>query len=147
MVPSSFGLPLPPYDNFKISLNLYACSSRSYKFDNYDKTTYKVSTYCQIPQANLITRLFTAPQLSFGPLSRGSVTNLMLITVFDPLFDPKVTGSLGLSQYPSSSECSALTHFSISLVHKYVNLKEPYNQGIKEQVTNKKNLKKKTGFT
>ena len=61
----------------------------------------------------------------------------MLIAAFDPLFDPKVTGSLGLSQYPSSSECSALTHFSISLVHKYVNLKEPYNQGIKEQVTNK----------
>ena len=147
MVPSIFGQPPPPYDNFKISANLCACSSKSYKYDNYDKTTYKVSTYCYILQANLITRLFTAPQLSFGPLSRGSVTNLMLITVFDPLFDPKVTGSLGLSQYPSSSECSALTHFSISLVHKYINLKEPYNQGIKEQVTNKKNLKKKTGFT
>ena len=25
------------------------CSSKSYKYDNYDKTKYKVSSYCQIP--------------------------------------------------------------------------------------------------
>ena len=35
----------------------------------------------------------------------------------------------------------------MNLAHKYVNLKEPYNQDIKEQVTTKKILKKKTGFT
>ena len=35
----------------------------------------------------------------------------------------------------------------MSLAHKYINLKEPYNQDIKEQVTIKKLLKKKTGFT
>ena len=35
----------------------------------------------------------------------------------------------------------------MSLDHKYVNLKEPYNPDIKEQVTTKKVLKKKAGFT
>ena len=34
----------------------------------------------------------------------------------------------------------------MSLVHKYVNLKEPYNQDIKDRVTIKYFLKKKTGF-
>ena len=66
----------------------------------------------------------------------------MLVTTQGHL---KVTGSLGLSQDPSDSECSTLTHFSMSLAHKYVNLREP--QDIKEQVTTKKVLKKKTGFT
>ena len=55
--------------------------------------------------------------------------------------------SLGLSQDPPDSECSTLTHFSMSLARNYVNLKKPYNQDIKEQVTTKKFLKKKTGFT
>ena len=55
--------------------------------------------------------------------------------------------SLGLSQDPSDSKCSALTHFSMSPAHKYVNLKKAYNQNIKEQVTIKKCLKKETGFT
>ena len=35
----------------------------------------------------------------------------------------------------------------MSLVQKYVNLKEPFNQDIKEQATTKNFLKKKTGFT
>ena len=43
-----------------------------------------------------------------------------------------VTGTLELSQDPSNSECSALTHFSKSLARKYINLREPYNQDIKE---------------
>ena len=55
----------------------------------------------------------------------------MLICVWY-LFDPKVTRSLGLSQEPSNSEYSTLTHFYMSLARKYVNLKEPYNQDIKE---------------
>ena len=52
-----------------------------------------------------------------------------------------------MSQNPSDFECSALTYFSMGLAHGYVNLKEPYNQDIKERVTNKKFLKKKTGLT
>ena len=35
----------------------------------------------------------------------------------------------------------------MSLAGKYVNLKEPYNQDIKEHVINKSFLKKKTYFT
>ena len=35
-----------------------------------------------------------------------------------------------MSQDPSDSESSALTHFSMSLGRKYVNLKEPYNHVI-----------------
>ena len=54
---------------------------------------------------------------------------------------------LGLSQDSSNSECSTLIHFSISLVHIYVNLKEPYNQDIKEKVTSKNFLEKKADFT
>ena len=52
-----------------------------------------------------------------------------------------------MNQDPSDFECSTLTYFSMSLDHKYVNLKEPYNQDIKEQVTTKNVLKKKTDFT
>ena len=47
----------------------------------------------------------------------------------------KVTGSLVLSQDHSDSECSVLTHFSISLARKYVNLKELYKKDIKYYVT------------
>ena len=36
---------------------------------------------------------------------------------------------------------------AVSLLHKYVNLKEPYNKDIKEKATSKIFLKKKTGFT
>ena len=68
----------------------------------------------------------------------------MLITVFDTYLTPKVTRSLSLSKDPSYSEYSTLTYFSMSLAHKYVNLKEPYNQDIKEQVTTKNFFKKKT---
>ena len=51
-----------------------------------------------------------------------------------------------MSQDPSDSECSALTHFSVILAHKYVNLKESYNEDIKEQVITIIFLKKKTDF-
>ena len=63
--------------------------------------------------------------------------------------DPKVQSSTywSLNIDPSDSECSILPHFSMSLTHKYVNLKEPYNQDIKEQVTTKNFFKKKAGFT
>ena len=52
-----------------------------------------------------------------------------------------------MTQDPSDSECSALTHFSISLASRYINLEEPYNQDIKEQVTTMIFLKKKADFT
>ena len=52
----------------------------------------------------------------------------MLITGFDAYFTPMSPGA-------------------VSLVHKSVNLKEPYNEDIKGKVTTKKFLKKKTGFT
>ena len=38
-------------------------------------------------------------------------------------------------------------HDNFKISHRYVNLKQPYNQDIKEQVTPKIFLKKKTGFT
>ena len=40
-----------------------------------------------------------------------------------------------MNQDPSNSECSTLTHLSMTLTHKYVNLEEPYNEDIKELVT------------
>ena len=54
--------------------------------------------------------------------------------------------SLGLSQDPSDSECSALTHFSMNMARKSVNLKEPCNQDIKELVTTIIFLKKTADF-
>ena len=52
-----------------------------------------------------------------------------------------------MSQDPSDSECTASIHFSMSMVHKYVNLKEPHKKDIKEQVTtNLFIFLKKTGF-
>ena len=67
--------------------------------------------------------------------------------MFDTYLAPKVIKSVGLSQDSSSSECSALTHFSMSLARKYIYLKEPYTQDIKGQVTTIIFLKKKTDFT
>ena len=48
---------------------------------------------------------------------------------------------MGLSQDSSNSECTVLIHFSMSLTHKYANLKEPYNQDIKEHVATKNSKK------
>ena len=90
---------------------------------------------------------------NFGPLLRGSFTNPMLITAFDTYLTSRsvrawcqVSDSLvsslgpktqpstywGLNQDPSDSQYSALTQFSMSLAHKYINLKESYNQDTKE---------------
>ena len=49
-----------------------------------------------------------------------------------------------MSEDPVDSECNALTDFSMSLARKYVNLKEPCNKDIKEQVTTIIFLEKKT---
>ena len=72
------------------------------------------------------------PIANFGPLSRGSVTNSILITVFDTYLTPRPPGSWILTHDPFDSECRTLTHFSMSLAQKNGNLKEPYNQDIKE---------------
>ena len=72
-------------------------------------------------------------QANFGPLSRGSFSNPMLITVLDTHMTTRSPGSD--SEDPSDSECSTLTRFSMNLVYKSENLKEP--QDIKEQVNTK----------
>ena len=113
------------YDDFKISLQPI-CSSKSHKCDKYDKTTYKISPYCQFPQPDH--QAIHCPVTNFGPLVRGSVTNPILITAFDAYLTPRSLGAM-------------------SLVHKYINLKESYKQDIKEKVTIKKCLGKKAGFT
>ena len=68
----------------------------------------------------------------------------MLITVFDNYLTQRPPGAWVRTN--SDSECSGLTQFSMSLAHKYVNLKDPYNQVIKIQVATKNSLKKNTGF-
>ena len=83
------------------------------------------------------------PAASFGPLPRGSVTNSMLITAFDTYLTPRSPGAwvwakillfLNVAPFPL---VWSITHISMNLADKYVNLKEPYNQGTKEQVTTK----------
>ena len=103
------------------------CPSKSYKYDNYDKTRYKVSPLLLDPPGKRDYQGIHCPIANFGPLSRGRITNPTDHCVWY-LFDPKVSGSLGLSQGPFSSECSALANFSMSLACKYVNVKEPDNQ-------------------
>ena len=55
---------------------------------------------------------------NFGPLLRGSITKPMLITVLDAYLTLRSPGAM-------------------SMIRKYVNLKEPYNQDINEKVTTK----------
>ena len=57
--------PFPPYDDIKIFPQALG-SSRFHKYNNYDKTTHNFSPYCYFLQANLLTRLFTAPQLTLN---------------------------------------------------------------------------------
>ena len=40
------GLPPPPFDNFNPPPLPPTSPSKSYKYDSYDKTEYKVSPYC-----------------------------------------------------------------------------------------------------
>ena len=125
MVPSLCGLP-PHLITSKSPQPI--CSSKSYKYGDYDKTKYKI----QIQSFSLLLdppgksdyQAIHCPTANFRSLLRGSITN-HLITVFDTCLAPKVTGNLSLSQDSSDSECSALTHFSMSLAHGCVNLKEP----------------------
>ena len=60
---------------------------------------------------------------------------------------PSLFGLPNAECVPSDSECNDLTSFSMSLAHKYVKIKEPYNQDIIERITTKHFFKKKTDFT
>ena len=132
MVPYLRGLPLSQSDDFKIFPHP-VCSSKSHKYNNYDKATYMVSPYCYFPQENLLTRLFTAPQLTLDYFRRAaSLTryySLHLILIWPQGHqEPSNKGGsqdtakhlvgFGWNQDSSDSECSALTHFSKSLAHK-----------------------------
>ena len=48
LIPLYLAHPPPSCDNFKVSPlpPQPICSTKSYKYDNYDKTKYKVSPYC-----------------------------------------------------------------------------------------------------
>ena len=85
------------------------------------------------------------PIANFGPISRGRITKPMLIAVFDTHSNPRSLRQWVWVKTLSDSEYSTLTHFSMSLVLKYANLKEP--QDIKQQFTTKRVSKKNTGFT
>ena len=98
---------------------------------------------------------FHYPSVNFASLLRGSVFNSMLIIPFDAYLTPRLSSlspktqlstQWDLNQDPSDSESSALSHLSMTLAHKYVNLKELYNQDIKELVTTKNVLKKEHRF-
>ena len=71
-----------------------------------------------VPPGKFDQQAIHCPITNLGPLLRTDVTNPMLITVLDAYLTPKSPGT-------------------VSMVYKSVNLKEPYNQGIKEQVTTK----------
>ena len=71
-----------------------------------------------VPPGKFDQQAIQCPITNLGPLLRTDVTNPMLITVLDAYLTPKSPGT-------------------VSMVYKSVNLKEPYNQGIKEQVTTK----------
>ena len=105
--------------------NLYALPS-PIKMTTMIRQHTKIPPYCQFPQPDHQT--IHCLMANFGPLVRGSITNPILITAFDAYLTPTSLGAM-------------------SLVHKYINLKKPYNQDIKEKVTTKKFLEKKAGFT
>ena len=76
-------VPNPPH-----SPNLYAIpSSKSCKYGNYDK----IQSFPLLldPPGKPDYQAIHCPTANFGPLSRGSVTNPILITVFDTYLPPK----------------------------------------------------------
>ena len=90
--------PSPHHMITSKSLSKPICSSKSYKYDQYDKMTYRLSPYCYIPQANLISRLFTATQLTLdhyqGAASLTRCYSLCLILIWsqshqEPGFEPR----------------------------------------------------------
>ena len=133
MVSSLCGLG--PCNNFKISPspNLYALLSP------INMTTmirqHKSSPLLQDLPGKADHKAIHCPTANFGPLSRGSVTNSMLITVFDTYLTPMSPGASVWGNTLQILNSSTLTYISMSRAHKYLNLKEHHNQDIKEQIT------------
>ena len=104
------------------------CSSKSHKYDNYDKPSHKVSSQPQLPS-----RQTSSPGYSLPHGQRWTTINGQTHQpdVNQYLLDPKVIGSLATrlvpktqpstqqdsNRNPSNSECSALTHVCKSLAH------------------------------
>ena len=86
------------------------------------------------PPGKLDKQAIHCPTDNFGPLSRGQRHWSDVDHCVWYLFDLKVTRSLGLIQKASNSKCSVLTYFSMSLAHKYINLKDPYLQDPRDSV-------------
>ena len=62
-------------------------SSKSYKYDNYDKTKYRLDLPGR-PDHQAI----HFPRANLGPLSRSSLTNPIIIIVFDTYLTPSSPG-------------------------------------------------------
>ena len=93
-------------------------SSTSCKYDDYDNTKYKVSPLLLDLPGKLDHQAIHCPTGNFGPLSRGSTTNPILMSVFDTYLTPR-SPAAWVKTFPILNVAS-------------VNLKEPYNQDIKE---------------
>ena len=59
-----------------------------YKYDNHDERKYKVSPYWS-PRPTWSPLTINCPTANFGQLLRGSITNSILITVFDTYLAPR----------------------------------------------------------
>ena len=83
---------------------------------------YKSSPLLLVALSKPVHQVIHYHTANFRPLSRGSVSNPMLITVFDTYLSSRSLGALeqvwSLNEDPSNSEYSALTHFSQSLTPK-----------------------------
>ena len=86
MVPTFVACPL--YDVFKIFPKSIG-SSKSHKYDNYDKITLLL-----VPPGKPVHQAIHYPTTNFRPLSRGSIPNPMLITAFDTYLSPRSLGAL-----------------------------------------------------
>ena len=124
MVQSLCGFP--PFHNFKIQPpphppNLYTLPSPINMTTMIRQNTRLPPTVR--PRGKLDHQAVHCPTANLVQLSTGSITNTILITVFHTCLTPRSPGAWA---------CSALTHFSMGLACKFVNLKKPYNQDIKK---------------
>ena len=98
--------PLPPNNYSKISLYLYALTGTINMTTMISQHTKFPLTL--VPPGKPNHQAIYCPTANFGRLSRGKITNPILITAFDAYLIPRSPGT-------------------VSLVHKYINLKELYN--------------------
>ena len=81
----------PPYDGFKILPNLYAPPSLINMTTM--KRQHKNFLLLLVPPDKPVHQAIHYPTANFGPLLRGSITNPMLITVFDTYLTPVSPGA------------------------------------------------------